>query len=234
MPTSKRHGINLENLNRDRRALGRALADPGLEFARDDCHPWLQLHVADWQLAGIGIGLADDRGKADGGMLEQDFLDGSGIDVVAAADDEVLGAAGDPEKAVFVETAFGAALRNPDLVRALILIEPGGAPNPSAETLAKLRHIPMLFVWGDYINYVPFWGAVTPSVQAMCDALAEAGGNVEWIDLPARGIHGNSHLIMMDNNSDAIAQLVIDWCDPTKATRAWRYYLNGEKRNDAL
>ncbi len=109
--------------------------------------------------------------------------------------------------------AFGAALRNPDLVRALILIEPGGAPNPSAETLAKLRHIPMLFVWGDYINYVPFWGAVTPSVQAMCDALAEAGGNVEWIDLPARGIHGNSHLIMMDNNSDAIAQLVIDWCD---------------------
>src|SRR5580658_7435828 len=101
----ERHRINLENLNRDRRALGRALTDPGLQFTRIDCRARFQLHVADRQFAGIGIGLADDSGKSNGGMLEQDLLDRSGIDIVAAADHQVLGAAGDPEKAVFVETA---------------------------------------------------------------------------------------------------------------------------------
>jgi hypothetical protein len=67
----KRHGIDLKNLNRDCGTLGRALADPGFEFARRDCRPWLQLHIADRQFAGIGVGLTDDGGKADGGMLKQ-------------------------------------------------------------------------------------------------------------------------------------------------------------------
>ena len=38
-------------------------------------------------------------------MLEHDILDRTGIDVVAATDHEILGAAGDPEKAVLVEPA---------------------------------------------------------------------------------------------------------------------------------
>ena len=98
-------GSIAENLSRDRRALGRALAHPSLELARRDCRPRLQLHIADRQFAGISVGLADDSGKADGGMLEQDVLYWGGIDVMAAADHQVLGAAGDPEKSVFVETA---------------------------------------------------------------------------------------------------------------------------------
>ena len=101
----KRHRIDLENLNRDRGALGRALADPGFKFARRDCSPWLQLHIADRQFAGIGVGLADDGGKADGGMLKQNLLDRGRIDVMPAADHQILGAAGDPEKTVFVEAA---------------------------------------------------------------------------------------------------------------------------------
>lgn len=36
-------------------------------------------------------------------------------------------------------------------------------------------------------------------------------GSVEWIDLPKRNIVGNSHLIMMDSNSDEVAGLVQDW-----------------------
>jgi hypothetical protein len=38
-----------------------------------------------------------------------------------------------------------------------------------------------------------------------------AGADVEWIDLPARGITGNSHALMADDNSDAIAMIVHDW-----------------------
>ena len=42
-------------------------------------------------------------------------------------------------------------------------------------------------------------------------AMSAAGCDVTWIDLPARGIHGNSHALMADDNSDDIAGLVLDW-----------------------
>jgi len=38
-----------------------------------------------------------------------------------------------------------------------------------------------------------------------------AGGSVDVVDLPERGIRGNSHMIMMDRNSDEVAKLVQDW-----------------------
>ncbi len=37
--------------------------------------------------------------------------------------------------------------------------------------------------------------------------------SLDIIDLPARGIHGNSHFPMMDDNSDAVAALVQDWIE---------------------
>ena len=32
-------------------------------------------------------------------------------------------------------------------------------------------------------------------------------------DLPALGIHGNTHMMMMDRNSDVIVARLIDWLD---------------------
>ena len=37
------------------------------------------------------------------------------------------------------------------------------------------------------------------------------GTNVTRIDLPKTGARGNSHMLMMDRNSDAIAQLIQNW-----------------------
>ena len=39
----------------------------------------------------------------------------------------------------------------------------------------------------------------------------DAGGKVDTFDLPAMGIKGNSHMLMMDRNSDDIAKLINDW-----------------------
>jgi hypothetical protein len=50
-----------------------------------------------------------------------------------------------------------------------------------------------------------------PKVRRWYDALVAAGADVERIDLPARGITGNSHALMADDNSDAIATIVHDW-----------------------
>ena len=45
--------------------VGRALGDEREQFLGRDCRSRLQLHEGDRQLAGIGIGLADDRGEHD-------------------------------------------------------------------------------------------------------------------------------------------------------------------------
>ena len=37
------------------------------------------------------------------------------------------------------------------------------------------------------------------------------GTDVTRIDLPKTGARGNSHMLMMDRNSDAIAQLIQNW-----------------------
>ena len=42
-------------------------------------------------------------------------------------------------------------------------------------------------------------------------ALKAAGGSIEIVDLPDAGITGNSHMIMMDKNSDQVADLIQKW-----------------------
>ena len=43
------------------------------------------------------------------------------------------------------------------------------------------------------------------------EALITSGVTAEWIGLPERGIKGNTHMLMMDRNSDQIAAIVQDW-----------------------
>jgi hypothetical protein len=41
--------------------------------------------------------------------------------------------------------------------------------------------------------------------------LRAAGGSADMVDLPKIGIKGNSHMIMMDKNSDVVAGVIQDW-----------------------
>lgn len=107
--------------------------------------------------------------------------------------------------------ALSAALNAPDRVRAVIVLEPSGAPDPASSDAAKLKHVPHLFVWGDNWQDNDFWRRSRPASEHWRDALASAGCDVTQIDLPQRGIAGNSHALMADANSDAIAAIVLDW-----------------------
>ncbi len=71
--------------------------------------------------------------------------------------------------------------------------------------------MPHLFVWGDNWHDNAFWRGSRPEVERWRDALVAAGCDVTWIDLPQRGIIGNSHGLMADTNSDEIAGLVLEW-----------------------
>lgn len=104
---------------------------------------------------------------------------------------------------------YNAALHNPDLVKALVLLDPSGTPNPSQA--AGVKGVPQLVVWGDNLDRVPFWAGPVKANAAWRDAVNGAGGHVEWLELPKAGMTGNSHMMMMDRNSDAIAQRVADW-----------------------
>jgi hypothetical protein len=48
-------------------------------------------------------------------------------------------------------------------------------------------------------------------VERWRDSLNSAGCDVTWIELPSLGIHGNSHAMMIDDNSEAVAGIVLDW-----------------------
>ena len=104
-----------------------------------------------------------------------------------------------------------AALHAPQRVRAVISLEPSGAPDPQHVDPAALRGVPHLFVWGDYLERHPFWVKSMPGVRRWSEALMQAGVDVEWLELPKHGITGNSHALMADDNSDAIAQKVLEW-----------------------
>jgi pimeloyl-ACP methyl ester carboxylesterase len=105
---------------------------------------------------------------------------------------------------------FRAALAAPDLVRAVIAVEPAGAP-PPGPALDALREVPMLILWGDNVEDNEVWARQQPASRRFADDLAARGGDVEWLDLPGHGVTGNSHMIMMDTNSDEVADLVQDW-----------------------
>ena len=106
---------------------------------------------------------------------------------------------------------FTAALHAPELVRAVIAIEPSGAP--SGVDVAALRPIPHLVVMGDYLEESPFWMGLMPVIERYRGALEARGGVAERMDLPALGIRGNSHFPMMDRNSGQVAGLIQGWME---------------------
>jgi pimeloyl-ACP methyl ester carboxylesterase len=107
--------------------------------------------------------------------------------------------------------AFRVALSRPDLVKALIAVEPSGGIDIGEDDAEVLRGIPHLFIWGDNL-VTESWRSLHQSARRYADELQTGKGRaVTWIDLPARGVRGNSHLLMMDDNSAEVADLIAGW-----------------------
>ncbi|HEY0295555.1 MAG TPA: alpha/beta fold hydrolase [Bordetella sp.] len=105
--------------------------------------------------------------------------------------------------------AFEAIRRRPRDVAAVVLLEPSGAPQKTEGMDAGLP--PHLVVWGDFFAEHAGWRANRAVVDRYGQALREHGVEVDQLDLPAMGIHGNSHFPMMDRNAGDIAALVERW-----------------------
>jgi pimeloyl-ACP methyl ester carboxylesterase len=106
---------------------------------------------------------------------------------------------------------FTAALNAPDKIKALVAVEPSGAPDLAKADLTKLKDVPHLIVWGDFLDKNAFWQRLVAVPTRYRDALVAAGVKADVFALPAMGIKGNTHMMMMDGNSDDIARLIGDW-----------------------
>lgn len=107
-----------------------------------------------------------------------------------------------------------------DLVRAravkmlaFINVEGNCAPVSPDEVVKIFARVPLLSVWGDNSQGAPGpnGDARRNGCAATVDAIKAAGGSAKFLLLPEAGHKGNSHMLMMDKNNLAIADLIIAW-----------------------
>jgi hypothetical protein len=103
----------------------------------------------------------------------------------------------------------------PGLLKALINLEQSfitadSEPETVSAFAALVGSKPFLSVYADYVAERGQTARKELSV-AITDEIRAQGGVAGWIDLPAQGIFGNTHLMMQDNNNDVIAGQIIDW-----------------------
>jgi pimeloyl-ACP methyl ester carboxylesterase len=104
---------------------------------------------------------------------------------------------------------FKVAEARPDKVKALVAVEPtlGGDKNK----VGLLKNTPVLIVYGDNTKEHPRWSKIRAGGVEYAGVLKAAGGSVDVVDLPDRGMHGNSHMLMMDRNNAQSAHLIQQW-----------------------
>jgi Alpha/beta hydrolase family len=105
--------------------------------------------------------------------------------------------------------AMRVAQARPDKVKGLVLVEPAGVGVAGQE--AALRATPTLVVYGDYIEQDARWPTIRRNTEGFLAKVSAASGQVDYLDLPKQSIRGNSHMLMMDRNSDQIAGLIQQW-----------------------
>jgi pimeloyl-ACP methyl ester carboxylesterase len=104
---------------------------------------------------------------------------------------------------------FQVAEQRPDKIKGIVAVEaasPGNIANAP-----KLKDVPVLQIFGDYVDQHPRWSTFKKVDMAYGEAIKAAGGNAEWINLPDIGIAGNSHMVMHDKNSDQVAEVIQKW-----------------------
>lgn len=116
---------------------------------------------------------------------------------------------------------MAAADRETDLVRACVLLEPHGAPLRFERAAGR----PTLLVNGDFLDRDETWKGIVRHTGESIAAWRRSGGTADILDLSAKEIRGNSHMLMMDRNSETILDLVMDWLGRIDAS-----HLNQEGR----
>lgn len=105
-------------------------------------------------------------------------------------------------------------------IAAIVAVEPGFAPMVGSPEYQKFvdAKVPMLFLFGDYIENGPediqstgFWQMVLNQCRDFAAHYNADGGDATVIYLPDMNIHGNSHFMFQELNNSDIAELIFNW-----------------------
>ena len=118
---------------------------------------------------------------------------------------------GHSESGFFPEQAM---LADASGVRGMVSIE-GRCPVLSDAQVAVLSKAPVLFIFGDHIDgsdvSKALWTKNVSDCTRVTAQINAAGGKAELWELPKLGLHGNSHMLMMDRNNLRIADMILEW-----------------------
>ncbi|MCG6121526.1 MAG: hypothetical protein MEP57_02275 [Microvirga sp.] len=95
----------------------------------------------------------------------------------------------------------------PDLAPLVVALEPHG--DFSAVEGKRLDGARLHVVMGDFLDRQETWRELEAKTLRAAAAWRGGGGSADVEYLGARGLHGHSHMMMMDEGSDEIADLVV-------------------------
>src|SRR5260370_35237502 len=95
-------------------------------------------------------------------------------------------------------------------IAGIVSIEPGACPAPT-DDMAPYANLPILVLFGDYVDEFPRWAPRLKNCRAFVAAANAAGGKAELLVLPDIGIKGTTHMLLQDDNSLVIADILLDW-----------------------
>jgi pimeloyl-ACP methyl ester carboxylesterase len=110
-----------------------------------------------------------------------------------------------------------AVLTNSAGIRGAIFLEttvPTRCLQFTDQDIAKLATVPILFEFNDHLDFQPA-GVLASfnNCKALIAKINAAGGNATMLHPAELGIHGNSHMVMLDKNNLQIADLILKWMD---------------------
>lgn len=106
-------------------------------------------------------------------------------------------------------------------VRGSVLVEPQNCPPYTDAQINALKKLPILVVYADHIE-VAERKVGFDQCKELTERINKVGGKASFLHLPAIGIRGNSHMIMMDQNNTQVADLIVKWLDRNiKSRRPW-------------
>jgi len=94
----------------------------------------------------------------------------------------------------------------------IVAIEPGACPS-TASDMTPYVGLPILVLWGDYVELSPRWAPRLKSCGEFVVAANRAGAKAQMVMLNDVGMPGASHMLMQDKHSLQIGNWLADWID---------------------
>lgn len=147
----------------------------------------------------------------------------SSNDMVQAAYDEYFGSL--TEGCIILAHSQGglfslnSAVKDGKNIKGFILVESSSTLDVNVTDVSGLKDIPFLFIYGDFIGPEfcidgyewPGNFAYYGTMRNLHNRIQELGGDSTWLHLPEIGIRGNTHAMMVENNSRQIADIICGW-----------------------